>query len=167
MSADSGGTRSPANVADDQRLAATLRHVVPAMLDALAGSAVEEIQLERGGVRLRLRRAVPEAPPAAALDASDEMSLAAAPAQPPKQPPGPVEVRSAAVGVFHRSREPGGPVLVEEGAHVAAGVAIGVVETLGMSADAEAPAAGRLVELRVQDGQPVEYGQVLALIEPD
>jgi biotin carboxyl carrier protein len=167
MSADSERSRSPVDSTDDQRLAATLRHEVPAMLDALAGSAVEEIQLDRGGVRLRLRRAVQEAPPADALDASDAASLASAPAVEPELPPGPIEVRSAGVGVFHRSREPGGLVLVEEGAHVEAGAAIGVVETLGMSADAEAPAAGRLVELRVQDDEPVEYGQVLALIEPD
>jgi acetyl-CoA carboxylase biotin carboxyl carrier protein len=71
------------------------------------------------------------------------------------------------VGPFHRSREPDGPALVEEGDRVEAGAPLGVIETLGMATEVEAPAAGLLERFLVEDGQPVEFGQVVAVIEPE
>jgi len=158
----------PANGSgDDDHLAAALRQAVPAMLKAIAGSAVEEIRLERGGIRLSLRRIVVESLAGAGLAGDASPALAAPPALELETQPAILDVSSAHVGIFHRAREPGGPILAEEGAVVEGGKAIGVVETRGMSADVEAPATGRLIELRVQDGQPVEYGQSLAIIQPD
>jgi acetyl-CoA carboxylase biotin carboxyl carrier protein len=70
------------------------------------------------------------------------------------------------VGPFHRSREPDGPALCDVGDPVAAGEAVGVIETLGMAADVEAPAPGRLERFLVDDGQAVEFGQVVAILLP-
>jgi acetyl-CoA carboxylase biotin carboxyl carrier protein len=151
-------------VDDDKRLAAAIDGDVRGVLRAIAGSAVEEICFERGGVRIMLKRAIEAAPSVG----SSEGGVAPHPAAPPvADEPKWVEVRSGQVGFFHRSREPGGQLLAEEGARVEAGQAIGVIETLGMSADVEAPAAGTLAELRVQDGQPVDFGQVLAIVAFD
>ena len=141
---------------------------VRSLLRAISSSAVEEIRLEQGGVRLRLKRRLAEpasgdAPP---LDAVVQ-SVASAPAALDDASSATLEVRSAYVGIFHRSREPGGVNLAERGAHVDAGKPIGVIETLGMSGDVECPVGGTLVELHVVDGQPVEYGQALATIQPD
>jgi len=150
---------------DEARLASALQRDVPALLRAIAQSAVEEIRVERGGMRLSLRR---EQAPVAIQPAAESGAALATPTEAPAAPEPPAgQVTSAYVGIFHRSREPGGGMLAEIGDRVEAGTAIGVIETLGMSGDVEAPLTGRLAELLVQDGEAVEYGQPLAVVEPE
>jgi biotin carboxyl carrier protein len=133
-----------------------------ALLRTVRGSAVEELRLSVGGLRIALRREAGAAPVASA-------PAAGAGAQPAGAEPGPrrVEVPAPMVGPFHRSREPDGPALVAEGEHVEAGRALGVIETLGLATEVEAPASGHLERVLVEDGQPVEFGQVLAVIVAD
>jgi acetyl-CoA carboxylase biotin carboxyl carrier protein len=76
-------------------------------------------------------------------------------------------VRAPVVGVFHRARELDGVSLAQDGDHVDGNKAIGVIETLGISSDVIAPAAGRLSEFVAQDGQAVEYGALIAVIVPE
>jgi biotin carboxyl carrier protein len=142
----------------EARLVRTLETDVYAVLRALRGSAVEELRLERGGVRIAVRRAW-TAPSPAALPAAE----AAAPDRPAAAPTR-SEVRAQLVGVFHRARDVDAPALAAKGDLVEAGQAIGVIETLGMANDVEAPVGGRLADLLVEDGQAVEYGEQLAVI---
>jgi acetyl-CoA carboxylase biotin carboxyl carrier protein len=132
---------------------------VRALLRAVRGTSVEEIRLAWGDVRIAVRRDLDAGaaalPPGPAADAG-------ATAGPPQAPQ--TEVRAHMVGPFHRSRQAEGPVLVNEGDLVETGRALGVIETLGMATEVEAPAAGRLERFLVEDGQPVEFGQPLALI---
>ncbi len=151
---------------DDKRLVAALDRDVRVVLRAIAGSAVEELCLERGNVRISLKRSFEPAPTSVATDGGVAPELPASHETEPATARS-IQVRSAHVGLFHRSREAGGPILAEEGTPVEAGQAIGVVKTLGMSADVEAPAAGILAEVRAQDGEPVDFGQVLAVIALD
>ena len=159
-----GPTTDNAGDADDeQRLAAALSGDVRAVLRAIQGSAVEEIRLERGGTRIALRRAWQPAAPG-----SETPAAAAAPAM--DTPPVPetaaeVHVFAPMVGVFHHSREPDGPPLAVAGEPVENGRPLGVIETLGIAGDVEAAAAGTLVFL-LEDGLPVEYGQIVATISP-
>ena len=141
-------------------LAAALDGDVRAVLRALRGTSVEELRLAWGDVRIAVRRELQTgaaAPPAPGTDLG-------APLDPPEAPQ--TEVRAHMVGPFHRSRQAEGPVLVSEGDLVEAGRALGVIETLGMATEVEAPAAGRVERFLVEDGQPVEFGQLLALIVP-
>ena len=147
---------------DVGRLAAALRGDVRAVLRALRGTVVEEIRLERGDTRIALRRAWP----AASAGGAEPAPLPELESEPIVETIA-TAVKAHVVGVFHRSREHEGPALAGEGEHVEAGRAIGVIETLGMSSDVEAPVAGRLVEIVAADGTPVEYGQTLAIITPD
>jgi acetyl-CoA carboxylase biotin carboxyl carrier protein len=148
--------------AGEEALARALREDVPAVLRAIEGSSVEELRLERGGRAIFVRRDWREAPPP-----EGGAAPAAAVAPPLSRLPGPVraEVHAQVVGVFHRSRTADGPALASVGDAVKSGTAIGVVETLGIANDVAAPIAGVLVELAVEDGQPVGYGQLLAVIE--
>ncbi len=148
----------------DDALARALREDVPAVLRAIEGSSVEELRLERAGRLIAIRRDWQEA-----LTTGDggSASQAAAVAPPLSRLPGPArtEIHAQVVGVFHRSRSVDAPPLATEGDVVKTGAAIGVVETLGIANDVIAPIAGVLVELVVQDSQPVGYGQLLAVIE--
>ncbi|MBI3973494.1 MAG: hypothetical protein HY332_19650 [Chloroflexi bacterium] len=150
-------------VSDEARLAALLEGEVRAVLRALRGSAVDEIRIEHGGVRIALRRewqsaAGSAAPPDSAAAAGADGAAVGVPHR--------TEIRAHVVGVFHRTREPDGPHLAAVDDQIRAGQAIGVIETLGLASDVEAPAGGRLVEFAVEDGEPVEYGQLLAVIAP-
>lgn len=69
------------------------------------------------------------------------------------------------VGVFHPWLKPRGASLVAVGDQVKAGQIIGTIESLNVFNEVETAVAGRVVEIHVQDGQPVEYGQVLLTIE--
>lgn len=74
-------------------------------------------------------------------------------------------VAAPLVGVFHPWLKPRGGTLVAVGDYVKAGQLVGTIESLNVLNEVEASVAGRVVEIHVQDGQPVEYGQVLITIE--
>ncbi len=69
------------------------------------------------------------------------------------------------VGIFHPWLKPRGGTLVAVGDRVKAGQLVGTIESLNVFNEVESSVAGRVVEIHAQDGQPVEYGQVLVTIE--
>ncbi|HEX7733545.1 MAG TPA: acetyl-CoA carboxylase biotin carboxyl carrier protein subunit [Ktedonobacteraceae bacterium] len=69
------------------------------------------------------------------------------------------------VGQFHPWLKPRGGTLVAVGDRVKAGQLVGTIESLNVLNEVESTVAGRVVEIHVQDGQPVEYGQALVTIE--
>lgn len=69
------------------------------------------------------------------------------------------------VGTFHVWAKPRGGSLVAMGDRVKAGQLVGTIESLNVLNEVETAVAGRVVEVFVQDGQPVEYGQVLMTID--
>ncbi|MGH2352982.1 MAG: acetyl-CoA carboxylase biotin carboxyl carrier protein [Chloroflexota bacterium] len=152
----------PPQPADEDRLALALDGEVRALLLALRGTTVEEMRFEREGLRIALHRALPSEEPSARAAAAP--GTATPTADVASSTPGRTEVSAHMVGPFHRSREPDGPALANEGDHVEVGQALGVIETLGIATDVEASASGIIQEFLVDDGQPVEYGQALAII---
>lgn len=134
-----------------------LQHLVR-LLDR---SDVAEIEVKRitEGTRLVLRKAktegaIPQVVPPEPL--SD--------AEPP-----PVETKhpvvAALVGIFHTWAKPKGGSLVVLGDSVKEGQLVGTIQSLNVLTEVEAPSAGRVTEIFVQDGQAVEYGQVLMIID--
>ncbi len=69
------------------------------------------------------------------------------------------------VGIFHPWLKPRGGALVAVGDRIKIGQLVGTIESLNVLNEVEATVSGRLVEVQVQDGQPVEYGQVLMTID--
>lgn len=69
------------------------------------------------------------------------------------------------VGTFHVWARPKGGALVAVGDHVKEGQLVGTIQSLNVLNEVETSVAGRVVEVLVQDGQPVEYGQVLMIID--
>ncbi|HEV2124335.1 MAG TPA: biotin/lipoyl-containing protein, partial [Chloroflexota bacterium] len=148
-------------VSDGGVLAQVLRQDVQALLRTLQGSGVEEIRLERSGRRIVLRRTWETTAPVSVEEAPAHADLSRLAI------PGRTEVHAQVVGVFHRAREVDGPPLANEGDHVEVGKVLGVVETLGLATDVTAPIRGRLSEFVAHDGQPVEYGQLIAVVVPE
>lgn len=77
----------------------------------------------------------------------------------------PGTVTSPMVGTAYRSPEPGAPPFVEIGARVTAGQTLLIIEAMKTMNQIPSPRAGTVIAILIEDGQPVEYGEPLAVIE--
>src|ERR1700674_2274972 len=92
-------------------------------------------------------------------------SVADAPAPKEKEKETQHKIVAPLVGTFHVWAKPRGGTLVAVGDRVKAGQLVGTIQSLNVLNEVETAVAGRVIEVHVQDGQPVEYGQVLMTIE--
>ena len=148
------------------------------LIEFLIEKDIAEFELERGDVKVRIRRGTPEA----AHPAPQERIITVQPAQSvpqqvqaplaapaPAAPPAPVQedlhmVRSPIVGTYYESPSPGSPPFVKPGDTVEAGQVICIVEAMKLMNEIEADASGEIVKVLVANGQPIEYGQELFAI---
>ena len=78
-----------------------------------------------------------------------------------------VEIKSPMVGTFYRSPSPEAPSYVEIGSRVTKGQTLCILEAMKLMNELESDHSGVIREIAVENGQPVEYGQVLYRLEPD
>ncbi len=130
-------------------------------------TGLTEIEIEQNAMRLGVARQpapmaayAPMPAPAAAPVAA---AASAAPAKAGAEHPG--TVKSPMVGTAYRSPEPGAQPFVEIGAKVQSGQTVLIVEAMKTMNHIPAPKPGTVVQIMVQDGQPVEYGEPLLVIE--
>jgi oxaloacetate decarboxylase alpha subunit len=127
-------------------------------------SGVAEVEIEDEGMRVSVRRRdeVPPLPVVAPLAEEEPAELPVVPA-----PAGAaIRVESPMVGVFYRRAEPGAPPFVEVGDVVSAGQTLCLLEAMKLFNELKADAPGRVVGIHVENGQPVEFGQLLFELEP-
>jgi acetyl-CoA carboxylase biotin carboxyl carrier protein len=150
------------------------------LLALLGESDIQELRLEGDDFRLEVRRNLPTslavAPPAAPPPASEPVvspGTIPAPAAAAAPPPASAAVRSELVavtapmvGTFYRSPAPGESAFVEIGSVVVAGQTVCILEAMKLMNELEAETAGEVVEILVENGTPVEFGQVLMRIRP-
>ena len=155
------------------------------LIEFLIEKDIAEFELERGDVKVKIKRAGEPAAPEqryfavhAASPAAPE-GVAAQPSTPVTPPPAkpavaaeaaPEEglhmVRSPIVGTFYESPSPGSPPFVKVGDTIEAGQVLCIVEAMKLMNEIEADASGELVKKLVNNGQPIEYGQELFVIRP-
>ena len=145
------------------------------LIEFLKEQDIAEFELERGDVKVRIKRGMPVAIAPAALTISAPTVPAAAiasPALPSVAPPskspdeGLHQVKSPIVGTFYESPSPGSPPFVKAGDTVEAGQVLCIIEAMKLMNEIEADASGEVVKRLVNNGQPVEYGQPLFSIRP-
>jgi oxaloacetate decarboxylase alpha subunit len=132
-------------------------------------SGVAEIAVEEAGMRVSIRRreeAEASSTPAPAPATPTEADLA--PPEPAGEPStdGLVRVEAPMVGTFYRASAPGAPPFVEEGAIVAAGQTLCILEAMKLMNEIKAELDGIVRRIHVANGDSVEYGQLLFEIEP-
>ena len=145
------------------------------LLEQLSKSDIQEFRLEGEDFRLEVRRNLPVMPSApapmvaapAALSAPQE--TAAAPPPPPATAASRSDLQAITapmVGTFYRSPAPGESPFVELGTRIKAGQTVCILEAMKLMNELEADVAGEVVEILVENGTPVEFGQVLFRIRP-
>ena len=82
-------------------------------------------------------------------------------------PPGATAVKAPMVGTFYRAPAPGAPPFVAVGARVEPDATVCIIEVMKLMNSIRAGVRGTVREIRVEDAQPVEFGQVLIVIEPE
>ena len=148
------------------------------LLEVLSDSDIQEFRLEGDDFRLEVRRnmptvAVAAAPAAAVVPAPAPLQVsheATAPSTPPPVVPASrsdlVDVTAPMVGTFYRAPAPGEAPFVEVGTRIGVGQTICILEAMKLMNELEAEAAGEVVEILVDNGTPVEFGQVLMRVKP-
>ena len=141
--------------------------VIRDLAKLLDETGLSEIEFQRDGVSIRVARNLSApAPRPWTPDMPVPAPVAVATAVTPidaTQHPG--VVASPMVGTAYRSPEPGAVPFVEVGSRVAAGQTLLIIEAMKTMNQIPSPRAGTVIAILVEDGQPVEYGEPLAVIE--
>ena len=148
---------------------------VQALIDLLEERGLEEFELEREGLRIRVKRRGAAAPPPVFenyLPAASEPARAEAAALAPGAAEGELRgedihvVKSPIVGTFYASPRPDAPPFMKLGDTVAVGQVLCIIEAMKLMNEIEADVAGEVVRIYVENAQPVEYGESLFAIRP-
>ncbi len=157
------------------------RNDIERLIEVINEKGIEEFELEQGGTRLRIvsgrgvvlpMAAAPpppapapgEAPPAE--ESSRVAGTSATPDAEPEEDPNLKKVTSPMVGTFYRSSSPGAAPFVEVGDKVDDQTVLCIIEAMKLMNEIHAETRGVVKKILVENGQPVEYGQVLFLVEP-
>ena len=152
------------------------------LIEFLIEKDIAEFELERGDVRVKIKRVAEPAPAAA----PDSRYITVHPAPPPVPASAPVAgrsdlavsasaaepedglhiVRSPIVGTFYESPSPGSPPFVKVGDSLEVGQVLCIVDAMKLMNEIECDVAGELVRKLVANGQPSEYGQELFAVRP-
>ena len=137
------------------------------LIELLKETDITEIQIEREGAKLKIKRekylssfeaissakrSEAAAPKEAQAEAAEESKL--------------VTITSPIVGIFHRAPSPESQPFVEVGSTVKKGQVLCIVEAMKLMNEIESDTEGVISKILVENGQPVEYGEPLFLIEP-
>jgi acetyl-CoA carboxylase biotin carboxyl carrier protein len=145
------------------------------LIDLVAESGIAELEVTEGEDKVRI---VKHATTLVASPAPTATVVAGAPAAPTPatlaaEAAAAAEAEAAAghvvkspmVGTFYRSPSPGAPAFIEQGAVVKAGDTLCIIEAMKLFNEIEADVGGTVKKILVENGQPVEYGQALFIIE--
>ena len=154
------------------------------LIEFLIDKDISEFELERGDVKVRIKRGadaqpmpviapvatVPAIAPVAASAPPAPVTQASVPAA-PEQPKAEAEeelhlVKSPIVGTFYEAPAPGAPPFVKPGDNVQAGQVLCIIEAMKLMNEIESDMTGEIVKLLAANGKPVEYGQPLFSIRP-
>ena len=148
------------------------------ILNLVREHELSELEVEQDGLRLKVRKESAVVHPVPVLPAaprSSDGNLAAAPSLSSAQPPAGLEeaadseielavVKSPIVGTFYRSPEPGAPAFVEVGTTVKKGQVLCIIEAMKLMNEIDSDFDGEVVNIYVESGQPVQYGERLFAI---
>jgi len=144
---------------------------VKKLIELLEESDIAEIEIHEGEESVRISRTSSTAPmlvaappgPAAAAPPAIPTAAQPAPAPATTEPEGHI-IRSPMVGTFYRAPSPGAKAFVQEGQTVSTGDTLCIIEAMKILNQIESDTSGKVLEILVENGQPVEYNEPLFVI---
>ena len=141
------------------------------MLQLMESRALLELELEHGGMRIRLKKASPaQGPHVVEYIAGTPQPVTPAPVTPAAHAAEEnlrrVIIKSPMVGTLYRAPAPDAPPFVEVGQDVEEGQVVCIIEAMKLMNEIKSDVAGRVVDVFVENGEAVEFGQSLFAIEP-
>lgn len=158
----------PPVTADEKRkLDSVDENLIRGLANLLNDTGLTEIEIEQKGLRVRVARTITMTAAAPAMMAAPApVATPAAPVAAAKDADShPGTVRSPMVGTAYRAPEPGAPSFVEVGSVVKQGQTLLIVEAMKTMNHIPAPRPGTVKAILIENGQPVEYGEPLMIIE--
>jgi acetyl-CoA carboxylase biotin carboxyl carrier protein len=154
------------------------------LIDFISQSGLNEVNIETKELKLHVKRepdqkvfkstpTVPAAIPAVQVAAPIAQAVAATPAAPEKveknvaATKNAIEIKSPMIGTFYRTSNPDAPPFVSVGDKVSKGQTVCIIEAMKLFNEIESEVSGTLVKVMVENASPVEYDQVLFVVEPD
>lgn len=149
------------------------------MVDLMNENGLAELEIERDGMKIKLKKAVDNTValqpiqyavpsiPAVSRPVAEELVVpgaAAKPAEPSKDHL--KEIKSPMVGTFYRASSPDAAPFIEIGHTVEVGQVVCIVEAMKLMNEIKSEVRGKVVEICVDNGEPVEFGQVLFRVDP-
>jgi acetyl-CoA carboxylase biotin carboxyl carrier protein len=150
-------------MADPRKVRADANALVVELLERLANDEVSELEVKRGGVRVRVAKTSGSAVTGGAPAAVAAQSVPAAPAVPAKDLP---TVNAPLTGIFYRSSSPQTEAFVQVGAAIETGQVIGLIEAMKLFNEIRSTETGRVRRIFAENGQLVRSRQPLLEVEP-
>ena len=144
------------------------KELIRELAKLLDETGLTEIEIERAGLRVRVGRGggvTHVAAPSAAAVAQPSAAPVAAAAAPTDLAKHPGAVTSPMVGTAYRGAAPGAAPFIDLGSKVVAGETLLIIEAMKTMNQIPAPRSGTVTQILIEDGQPVEFGEPLVIIE--
>lgn len=152
-------------------------------IEAIAKTDITELAIKEGDFELTLQKNNPQnnipvytitpSPVTTVTETPKPVEVVTPPAVTVDKPSSPkkgdnwVEITSPMVGTFYRAAAPGEAPFVEKGDRISNGHVVCIIEAMKLMNEIEAETSGQVMEILVENGEPVEYGQALMLISPN
>jgi len=139
------------------------------MISLMNENDLTELEIEKEGLRIRLRKAIPSEispqPPTILIEKEKE-ALIERPKEEIIKVKNTTEIKAPMVGIFYRAPSPEAPPFVETGQIIEIGQVICIIEAMKLMNEIKSEIKGKVLEILVENGEPVEFGQPLFLVEP-
>ena len=145
------------------------------LIELLKGNEITELEIEREGVKIKLKKGTGNLVTTQVMAAPQQVvhQVQAAPAPAAKKEEKPAEkkidgvtINSPMVGTFYKSPAPDAAAFVKEGDVVSEGKTVCIIEAMKLMNEIKSEVKGKIIKILVENGQPVEFGQPLFLVEP-
>jgi acetyl-CoA carboxylase biotin carboxyl carrier protein len=153
------------------------------LIDFISTTGLNEVNIETKELKLHVKREPDQkvfkstpvmAPTVAAAPATAPVAQAAAPVAAPRAEAAPIaagkntiDIKSPMIGTFYRSSNPESPSFVSVGDKVSKGQTVCIIEAMKLFNEIESEVSGTIVKVMAENSSPVEYDQVLFVVEPD
>jgi len=138
------------------------------MISLMNEHSLSEIEVEKGDLKIKLKKTTAQEPEItiAGLQPPPVQAQAPAAAEIESDTRKLIEVKAPIVGTFYRSASPDAASFVEVGQEIEVGQVVCIIEAMKLMNEIKSEVKGKIVDILAENADPVEYGQIILLIEP-